>query len=145
MSTQNVNVARFARSSTTIKNAKKGSFWRVFENLKLAVKQCYQTGQFYNDKNWWKMPKFKCDILSDFQTMCLWFKTHFQSFFVLFRVQERNGSKSTTLPDWFVALVVWFTHFLVHQNYNLGQNWRKQRKKMIDKIFFYSYVTTSSQ
>ena len=29
-----------------IKNAKKRQFWRVFENLKLAVKQCYQTGQF---------------------------------------------------------------------------------------------------
>ena len=29
-----------------IKNAKTGPFWRVFENLKLAVKQCYQTGQF---------------------------------------------------------------------------------------------------
>ena len=29
-----------------IKNAKIGLFWRVFENLKLAVKQCYQTGQF---------------------------------------------------------------------------------------------------
>ena len=29
-----------------IKNAKKCSFWRIFENLKLAVKQCYQTGQF---------------------------------------------------------------------------------------------------
>ena len=29
-----------------IKNAKKGPFWRVFENLKLAVKQCYHTGQF---------------------------------------------------------------------------------------------------
>ena len=29
-----------------IKNAKNGSFWRVFEILKLAVKQCYQTGQF---------------------------------------------------------------------------------------------------
>ena len=28
-----------------IKNAKKCLFWRVFENLKLAVKQCYQTGQ----------------------------------------------------------------------------------------------------
>ena len=27
-------------------NAKNGPFWRVFENLKLAVKQCYQTGQF---------------------------------------------------------------------------------------------------
>ena len=29
-----------------IKDAKNGPFWRVFENLKLAVKQCYQTGQF---------------------------------------------------------------------------------------------------
>ena len=29
-----------------IKNAKNGPFWRVFENLKLAVKQCYQTDQF---------------------------------------------------------------------------------------------------
>mgnify|MGYP001363378883 CR=1 FL=1 len=28
------------------KNAKNGPFWRVFENPKLAVKQCYQTGQF---------------------------------------------------------------------------------------------------
>ena len=29
-----------------IKNAKNDSFWRVFENLKLVVKQCYQKGQF---------------------------------------------------------------------------------------------------
>ena len=29
-----------------IKNAKNGPFWRVFENLKLAVKQCYQKGYF---------------------------------------------------------------------------------------------------
>ena len=29
-----------------IKNAKNGPFWVVFENLNLAVKQCYQTGQF---------------------------------------------------------------------------------------------------
>ena len=29
-----------------IKNAKNGPFWQVFENLKLVVKQCYQTGQF---------------------------------------------------------------------------------------------------
>ena len=28
------------------KNAKNCPFWRVFEKLKLAVKQCYQTGQF---------------------------------------------------------------------------------------------------
>ena len=26
-------------------NAKNGQFWRVFEKLKLAVKQCYQTGR----------------------------------------------------------------------------------------------------
>ena len=30
----------------SIKNAKNGPFWRIFENLNLAVKQCYQTGQF---------------------------------------------------------------------------------------------------
>ena len=29
-----------------IRKAKNGPFWRVYENLKLAVKQCYQTGQF---------------------------------------------------------------------------------------------------
>ena len=29
-----------------IKNAKNGQFWRVSENLKFALKQCYQTGQF---------------------------------------------------------------------------------------------------
>ena len=33
-----------------IRNAKKGQFWRVFENLKFAVKQCYQTCQFSQDK-----------------------------------------------------------------------------------------------
>ena len=51
-----------------IKNTKIGQFWRVFENLKFAVKQCYQIGHF-----WWKTPKiekFICDILSDFQTLC---------------------------------------------------------------------------
>ena len=29
-----------------IKNDKNGPFWQDFENLKLAVKQCYQTDQF---------------------------------------------------------------------------------------------------
>ena len=36
--------------------------WRVFENLNLAVKQCYQTSQVY---------KYKWDILCDFQTLWL--------------------------------------------------------------------------
>ena len=42
-----------------IKNAQKWSIWRVFENMKLPVKQCYQTGQFLFDKNPWKMPILK--------------------------------------------------------------------------------------
>ena len=36
-----------------IENAKNSKFWLDFENLKLAVKQCYQTGHFK------KMPKIK--------------------------------------------------------------------------------------
>ena len=35
------------------------NFGEFFEKLMLAVKQCYQTGQFKKDKNWWKMPKLK--------------------------------------------------------------------------------------
>ena len=30
-----------------VKNAENGPIWRFFENLKLAVKQKYQTGQFW--------------------------------------------------------------------------------------------------
>ena len=30
----------------SIKNAKYGQFWLVLENLKLAAKQCYQTGHY---------------------------------------------------------------------------------------------------
>ena len=33
-----------------IKNANNGLFWLDFENLKLAVKQCYQTGQLKGQK-----------------------------------------------------------------------------------------------
>ena len=44
-------------------------FGEFLKNLKLAIKQCYQTRQFYFDKNWWKMPKFKWDILINFQKM----------------------------------------------------------------------------
>ena len=42
-----------------VKNANNSQFWRVFENLKLAVKHCYQTGHLKQDKHWWKMPKFE--------------------------------------------------------------------------------------
>ena len=36
----------FLSGQKFFKKTKNGPFWRVFENLKLAVKQCYQTGQF---------------------------------------------------------------------------------------------------
>ena len=52
-----------------IKNAKNGPFWRVFENMKLAVEQCYQTGKLLLDKSWWKIGKLKCHIMGDFQTL----------------------------------------------------------------------------
>ena len=52
-----------------IKNAKNGPLWRVFENLKLAVKQRYQTGPVLIGQKLVenaKIQKFKCDILSNF-------------------------------------------------------------------------------
>ena len=36
----------FEWTKVNSKMPKIGPFWRVFENLKLAVKQCYKTGQF---------------------------------------------------------------------------------------------------
>ena len=47
-----------------IKNAKNSQF----KNLKLAVIQCYQLGEFGMVEND-KIEKFKWDILGDFQTM----------------------------------------------------------------------------
>ena len=42
-----------------IKNAKNGAFWRVFENLKLAVKQSYQTCQFLIGQKLVEMAKMR--------------------------------------------------------------------------------------
>ena len=39
------------RFRSTLKVPKKGQFWQVFENLKFAVKQCYQTGHIWLDIN----------------------------------------------------------------------------------------------
>ena len=47
-----------------------GPFWQVFENLKLLVKQCYQTfliGQKLTENA--KIQIFKCVNLSNFQTI----------------------------------------------------------------------------
>ena len=43
-----INIASYVyilSGQKLIKNAQNGPFWRVFEDLKVAVKQCYQTGQ----------------------------------------------------------------------------------------------------
>ena len=55
-----------------IKNAQNGPSWRLFVNLKLAVKQFYQTGKFLIGQKLVenaKIQKFKCDNLSNFQTL----------------------------------------------------------------------------
>ena len=56
-----------------IKNAKKCSFWRVFENLKLGGQtvlpdRSVLIGQKLVEKA--KIQELKCDILGDFQTLC---------------------------------------------------------------------------
>ena len=55
-----------------IKNATNGPILRSFSNLKFEVKQCYQTGHFQYDKNWWKMPKLK----NSNTTFCVIFKQY---------------------------------------------------------------------
>ena len=46
-----------------IKDAKNG--WRVFENLKITVKQCYQTCHFQKLVEHAQIENFKWDILDD--------------------------------------------------------------------------------
>ena len=55
-----------------IKNAKNGPSWRVFENLKIAVNQYYQTGQLLIGQKLMenaKIGKLKCDIFGNFHTL----------------------------------------------------------------------------
>ena len=51
-----------------IKNAQNSQFWRLFENLKLAVLPDWSIliGQKLMENA--KIQKFKCDIFGDFQT-----------------------------------------------------------------------------
>ena len=56
------------------------NFGDFFENLKIAVKQCYQTGQFELDK----IQNFKWDILSNIQTMYSGYKSHKSLIFIHF-------------------------------------------------------------
>ena len=59
----------FFSGQKLIKNAKKGPFWRVFENLKLAVKQSYQIGQFKSKIGGKCYLNFEI-FLSEFPTLC---------------------------------------------------------------------------
>ena len=54
-----------------IKNAKNGPFWRVFENLKLAVKQCYQTGKCQKRHFGWFS-----NTVTDSKRFQIWFFFH---------------------------------------------------------------------
>ena len=78
-----------------IKNAQNCQFLRLLrllENLKLAVKQCYQTGHFWKDTNWWKMPELK----NSNATFCAIFK-HCE-------IRENRKNLSTSFDISFRAL-----------------------------------------
>ena len=91
-----------------IKNAKNGQFWRVFENLKLAVKQCYQTGQKLVE-NAKKLKKYKWDILGDFQTLCTrvkeWWMTDLLKPFPI-DFQKTPHELPATFPWWQKMLII---------------------------------------
>ena len=42
---------KLIENAKNVQMLKNGSFWQFFENLKLAVKQCYQTGQKCQNEN----------------------------------------------------------------------------------------------
>ena len=68
-----------------IKNVKNGPFWRVFENLKLAVKQCYQTGQIlveYANAIFWVIFK-DCDTVRKY-FISVWELAVVNTFFFFF-------------------------------------------------------------
>ena len=65
------------------KNAKNGPIWRVFENLKLAVKQSYQTDQFNRSK----VKNSNATFWVIFKTLCI-------------RVKDKaRRGKSCKVPD----------------------------------------------
>ena len=73
------------------------SIWRVFENLKFAVKQCYQTcliGQKLVENA--KIENFKCDIFSNFQTLC---KRVVCRMFSLLRLLSRGIGKANVIAS----------------------------------------------
>ena len=125
---------------------KNGAFWWVFENLKLTVKQCYQTGKFEKDNYWWYMRKLKhsnetfwvsfkhcakCKI-ETFLTLCLnlilknssWIlkMKSFTDLFTKSSVQNVNNLFTSFFQKVFAVNFVacFFTHFVQCQ----GQKWR---------------------
>ena len=45
--------------------------WKSQKKSHSTLRTKRATSTFWVDKNYWKMPKFKFDILGDFQTLCL--------------------------------------------------------------------------
>ena len=89
-----------------INSAKNSSFWRVFENLKFAVKQCYQTDQFWLDKNWWEMPKLEHSnetILDDFETMCVLRRSVYSLQEVVKKI-VMNTFQTSLFPSWVLMM-----------------------------------------
>ena len=94
---------------------KNHQFKRVFENLKLAVKQCYQTGQLLDD-NCWKMPKLK----NSNATLGVTFK-HCDNVWLLWYFDDQNN----------FSLNIWITMKYINLFHEI---WKK-----IGKYFFASF------
>ena len=119
-----------------IKNTKNGPFWLVFENLKFAVKQCYQIGHFNRTKisgkclKLLKMSHLSFSILEFSIIFCLikidlsgnsvWLQTsgfqklikmnhiwHFQSTFVYAKCK-----RSLLHSQCWIRLFLWFSNTL---------------------------------
>ena len=65
-----LNDTRLLRHFTQLLSHSVGKSPKKSHSILPDVKQCYQTGQFQLHKNA-QIEELKCDILSDFQTLCL--------------------------------------------------------------------------
>ena len=84
------------------------AIWRIFEKLKISVKQCYQTGQFQYDKNWWKMTKcqkLKCDIWVIFK-QCV----HTSS-----STKRSNDQSKESQIEWDTTSKIWHRIRFIHR------------------------------
>ena len=106
-----------------------------FENLKLAVKQCYQTGNFVGQK---LVENSRCDILGDFQT--LWPSFLLKIWFMVFNTQ--NTSLANTIfqrcGPMFKKVLFFTFYFYVTTHHKVLRKWTNLFKSPFSQHDSYS-------